>query len=91
MEKTIVKTNKEVIKMCGTSYEVGCVNKVVYNKKERYIKIYYYNKYRKKDDMDYLMCWGTYDLVGGRMSDRMREINDKKFSDAIDYLLSCLA
>lgn len=91
MEETIVKTNKEKIKMCGTSYEVGCVNKIVYNKKERYIKIYFYNKYKGKEDIDYLMCWGTYDLVGGGMSDRMKEINDKNFSKSFDYLLSCLA
>ena len=90
-EVHINQTNKDKIKMCGTSYEVGSVNKVVYNKKERYIRIYYYNKYRKRGDIDYLCCWGQYDMIGGKMSDRMKAVNDKNFSDAVDYLLSCLA
>lgn len=90
-EKVIVGTNKEKIGMCGTSYEIGSINKIIYSKEYRYIVVYYYNKYRKMNDKDYLSCWGEYDLVGGGMSREMKAFNDKKFSDAINYVMSCMA
>lgn len=90
-EITIEGTNKDVLGMCGTKYDVGVIRKIIYNSEYRYVKVYYYNKYRKKDDMDYISCWGVYDIVGGKMSERMKKINDENFNHSIDRIKEVMA
>ena len=67
-EHTIVGSNQSELKFWGTKYDAGCISKVVYNDEYRYIKIYFYNKYRKKDDMSYYTCWGQYSEETNKMN-----------------------